>query len=65
MAKKDYNTKQEITKLIKDVLAKETKKSDFYKSKEFDKQVRNITKKSLEKLYKSFWTKRNVWQSDL
>lgn len=65
MPKKDYNTKDEITKLVTSIVNDLKKKDTFYNSNAFDKKVKDITAKSIENLYRSLWVKRQFWKNDI
>lgn len=78
---KEYNTKADITKLIKSVIDDIKKDDNFYNSNafkkkvkeynddytssEFKKAVKSITADSLEDLYRSLWVKRAFWKTDI
>lgn len=57
---KEFMNSKAFTKKIKDVVDDEVK-SD----KELEKLVVNITKDALEQLYKTLWTKRQFWKSQI
>lgn len=57
---KDYTSSKAFTNKIKSVVSDEIK-SD----KELEKFVVDITRDALEQLYKTLWTKRNFWKSQI
>lgn len=57
---KEYTNSQKFTKKIEDTIDKKIK-SD----KELEKMVIDITKDALTQLYKTLWTKRQFWKSQI
>ncbi len=56
----DLNRNNDFEKKISDIIKKK-----FKNDKDVEKYIVEITKNVLIQLYKSLWTKRNVWSSDL
>ena len=57
---KEFMNSKAFTQKIKDVVDDEVK-SD----KELEKLIVDITKDALEQLYKTLWTKRQFWKSQI
>jgi hypothetical protein len=56
----DLNRSGDMEKKVEDIIKKK-----FKNDKDIEKYIVDITKNVLVQLYKSLWTKRNFWSSDL
>jgi hypothetical protein len=57
------NRNSDFEKWVENIIKRQY--SSTTSNKELDKKIIEITKKVLTQLYKSFWTKKSFWVSDL
>lgn len=56
---KEEITKAEVERIVNDKL------SNSYSSRDFEKNVKEITSKVIDKLFKILWQRSNTWRSEL